>query len=34
MEKKHGKSFAAFSIALKRKAFMAKEDEWMEWKAP
>jgi predicted nucleic-acid-binding protein len=33
MEKKHGKSFAEFSKDLKHKATMAKEDEWMEWKA-
>jgi hypothetical protein len=33
MEKKHGKSFAAFSRDLRQKASMAKEDEWMEWKA-
>ena len=33
MEKKHGKNFAAFSKDLKRKATMAREDDWMEWKA-
>ncbi len=33
MEKKYGKSFATFSKDLRQKANMAKEDDWMEWKA-
>ena len=33
MEKKYGKDFKAFSRDIERRASVAKEDDWMEWKA-
>jgi len=33
MEKKYGKDFTAFSRDIERRASIAKEDDWMEWKA-
>jgi len=33
MEKKYGKDFKAFSVDIERRASVAKEDDWMEWKA-
>ena len=33
MEQKYGKDFKAFSIDIERRASVAKEDDWMEWKA-
>ena len=33
MERKHGKDFKAFSTDIKYSASVAKEDDWMEWKA-
>jgi len=33
MEQKYGKDFKAFSMDIERRASVAKEDDWMEWKA-
>jgi translation initiation factor 2 alpha subunit (eIF-2alpha) len=33
MEKKYGKAFEAFSMDIEHRASVAKEDDWMEWKA-
>lgn len=33
MERKYGKNFNAFSRDIERRASVAKEDDWMEWKA-
>ena len=32
-ERKHRKDFTAFSNDMQRRASVAKEDDWMEWKA-
>ena len=33
MEQKYGKDFEAFSTDIRRRGSVAKEDDWMEWKA-
>lgn len=33
MERKHRKDFTEFSSGMQRRASVAKEDDWMEWKA-
>jgi len=33
MEQKYGKDFKAFSRDIKRRASVAKEDDWIEWNA-
>jgi hypothetical protein len=33
MEKRYGKEFDAFSTDIERRASIAKEEDWMEWKA-
>ncbi len=33
MEKKYGKTFKVFSMDIKRRASVTKEDDWIEWKA-
>src|SRR5208283_1646518 len=33
MQRKHRKDFTGFSNDMQRRASVAKEDDWMEWKA-
>ena len=33
MEQKYGKDFKSFSRDIEQRASVAKEDDWMEWKA-